>query len=621
MGTIGLNHKHWPIFLKITVVFSVMVTVIILVTGLMSYQIYRQSMERQIGEFVPQVLLQANRQVESYVNDLTTVLQAALVPPYDKVTFEAFREINRSQTTPTLETTLKLHEMVELIKFRLKDRMLGVTFYTLKGDAYVYEYTGGTWMNDRPYESRPWFGRLDLDGFSPLVLGTVMQPSGNIGHAGNNFFFSVIQPVRLPGSKELIGVIQLFGMLEALKTIMNGIDLGPGSSLYILDHEDNIVYAPTLDQLGKRWNSAYGIDASREFAGSRSDIFRQDGNAYLVSLHRSPETGWTIIGITPQENFSKGISTVRIWTVVWIVLGVLAAALLSIMVSYTFTGRLRKLSRQIRTVQLDELHLKLGNVQYDEIGYLSDSFRTMINRIRNLVEEVWKTKLLKQEAEIKALYSQINPHFLYNVLETIRMTVKNGDADEAEAALVSLGHVFRYQVLQKNDLVAIRTELEFIGQYLYIQQLRFGDQLEVELDIAPETNEALIPRMIIQPIVENALKYGRSPSDYSIRLTLRVNLNEGRLMVKIIDEGAGMTPDRLNKVLIDMEKDFSSGHRIGLANVYQRIKHIYGEDGSMSIQSEEEVGTIVSISLSAAKSHAADPSQEGAAMDESTRRR
>jgi two-component system sensor histidine kinase YesM len=598
----SLNYRNWPIFYKMAIVFSGMATIIVLSVGFVFYQIYRTSMERQIGEFVPQSLVQVNRQIEGYVNDLKLASQMSLAPPYNQVTSEVLVKLRGSTGAPSLAITLKLQEMIDLLKLRVKERLYGVTFYAMSGDSYVYEQYGGVWTKDRPYQSQDWFSRLDLDNYSPLVLGTIRQPDSTSSSSDNEnvgFVFSIVQPMRLPGTKELAGILQIFGSLDALSTVMQGIDFGPGSRLFIVDQDDKVVYTSVAAPLGEKWNSSQGIDWSRQRTGAASKVVQLDGKSYLASYNWSVETGWKVVGITPMENFSKGISTVRVWTGIGVVLGILVAISLSSLLAYGFAGRLRKLSRQVRSVYLDDKQLELGNVQLDEISYLTDSFDYMINHIRHLIEEVLKVKILQQEAEIKALHSQINPHFLFNVLEAIRMTIKKGNIAEAESAMVSLGQVFRYQLMHKSDHTSVGIELEFVEQYLQIQRLRYGYQLHVELDIAPETLGIRVPRMIIQPLIENALKHGQSPADHHIQLIVRIYTAEERLALEIIDEGNGMSAARLNEVLEGLEKGHTSDNRIGLANVYQRVMHMYGSNGQMSIQSEIGAGTIVRIVLPA----------------------
>ena len=204
--------------------------------------------------------------------------------------------------------------------------------------------------------------------------------------------------------------------------------------------------------------------------------------------------------------------------------------------------------------------------------------------------------MLKQEAEIKALQSQINPHFIHNALETIRMTYKSGRHENGEQGLVSLGHVLRYQAAQEQDAIPFSAELEFLNKYLSLQKLRYGDRLSVDLEVDPEVEKHSIPYMILQPLVENALKYGVSSFDHSIALTVRIGVEDGFITGDVIDEGKGMSPERLEQVIAEMGA--FSGNRqggIGLANVYQRLQLLFGPSAELHIESHQEVGTIVSF--------------------------
>ncbi|QNK57197.1 sensor histidine kinase [Paenibacillus sp. PAMC21692] len=583
-----LKYRNWPIFYKMAIVFSLLSTSLILSTGFLSYVIYRNSLENQIGEFVPQVLSQVNHQVENYLDDLKSTWPDNLE--------QALKEINLKEGLPSLEKTLMIRDIIDTLKLQLKGSLYGVTFYTDQGYAYVNEQSGGVWKNVS-YVNQPWYSQLDLVDFSPIVLGTVHQQIVN--NSNGTFFFSIVQPLRLTGTKNLAGVMQIFGTMEPLNTIMNGIDLGPDSRFYILDNDNKIVYSTFSSQFGKYWSPTFGFDISKQVPGAHSDTVMLNNKKYMLSYNWSSGTNWKVIGFVPMDNFSKGISRIALWTGIWGVIGVVIAILLSSLLAYGFTQRLKQLSKQIRSTQLDELEQKQEALQYDEIGYLSVSFRSMINRIRNLVDEVLKSKILKQEAEIKALHSQINPHFLYNVLESIRMTVKKGEHAAAEAALVSLGQLYRYQTNQENDLVTIGKEMEFIEQYLHIQQFRFGDLLEAQVDVASDVHNFLFPRMILQPLIENVLKHGQSQFDMFIQLLVRIRCEQESILVDIADEGDGMSVVRLQEVLDGLEQGVTVDQRFGLANVYQRIKNLYGERGIMHIESEEGAGTIIQIRIPA----------------------
>lgn len=584
--------------MKMTFGFSIMVSVVILISGLFSFRVYRQSMEEQIRDFVPQVLLQANRQVENYVSDLINLSQWVLTPSYYTNIYKAVSEINRSDARPTLQTTMIIQQFMESLKIRTTDHLRTFTLYTMNGLAYEYDQIGGSWT-ETSFMDRDWYGKLDLTNFSPLVLGTVKNPIIQAPeNSRTSLVFSIVQPIRRTASKDLIGALQVSGGLDTLKGIMSGIDFGPGSMLFVIDNRDMIVYSSIAEMIGRSWkDNAYGIPSHQVQRTADSQMIEIGNRKFLTSYSWSAGTGWTVLAVIPIENFSKGISKISVWTAVLIVIGVLVAALLSFVLSYGFTSRIRRLNRQVRSLQMDELRLNIDKVNYDEIGYLSHSFRQLVDRVRNLVEEVLTAKLLKQEAEIKALQSQINPHFLYNVLESIRMTVKQGDLERVESLLVSLGFVLRNQVIQASEPVSLRGELEFLAQYLQIQKLRFEDKLEVEFDIQPGIEDLVIPRMILQPLVENALAHGRSPYDYTVQLTIRIYTDANGLVMDVIDEGAGMSEGRLAEVLEGLKVGFVADHRIGLANVYQRLQQIYKGQGKMNIDSCEGAGTVVTLRI------------------------
>jgi two-component system sensor histidine kinase YesM len=304
-----------------------------------------------------------------------------------------------------------------------------------------------------------------------------------------------------------------------------------------------------------------------------------------------------VIAVIPLANLSQGVNRVKAWTVFWMVVGIGLAAMLGTLISYTITKPIRSLIGQIRKLENNNFEIEIKRFQADEIGHLALAFQRMTRRLNVLVNEVLQAQILRQEAEIGALQSRINPHFMNNVLENFRMMLKRGRTEQVEAGLVSMGQLLRYHASRVQETVPLQAELEFLNHYMHIQQLRFGDRLHFRADIDDDARRCLIPSLLIQPLVENAIHHGQSPFDEAIRIELRARKEPGRLLISIVDEGNGIEEERLEAIMEAIENGRKIGGRIGLTNVYQRLKLMYRGRGTMSIQSEIGLGTRITITI------------------------
>ncbi|MFC5401407.1 sensor histidine kinase [Cohnella soli] len=584
-----LHFRHWSIFSKMTVVFSLMIAVLISIIGFNSYSLYKSSMQNQIKDYVPQVLLQVNHHLDTYVNDLKVTSQLIFTNPYYLLLIDAMGSVQSDNGTDLANRRIELNQALDFMDMKPNDYLLSLAFYATNGDVYLRSKSGG-YTIQQDYKKMDWYPQVDLNQYSPTVLGTIP----NVMLPGSPFVFSIVQPVRSLFSKDLYGVLQVSGSLDWVKAILQGVNFGEGSSIYVIDERSRVVYSTSSDRIGTPWSESLSQGNKQV---SSSEIIKQGGKKVLASWNVSTQTGWKVVAYIPLDNLSKGIGQMQLLTSVWIIAGIIVAMFFAAVISLSMTTALRSLTTQVKKLEVNQFQFSPSKPRYDEIGHLTVAFKRMASRIHTLVEEVLKVQVLRQEAEIRVLQSQINPHFLYNVLETIRMTIKRGDTTNGERGLVSLGHLLRYYSTRVSGMVSVREEIEFIAQLANIQSMRFGERLHIDYDIHPEVLDERIPSLIIQPLFENAVNHGVSSIDGTIMIIIRLKREGNRIAGWVIDEGDGMNEERLFEVIQMMKEEETAPRRVGLANVYQRIKRIYGDRGELVIQSEEGSGTIVSFRI------------------------
>ena len=245
-------------------------------------------------------------------------------------------------------------------------------------------------------------------------------------------------------------------------------------------------------------------------------------------------------------------------------------------------------------VEKGDLDVSLKITSGDEFERIGHSFNTMIGSIRHLLarhQELAKENML---ATVQILESQFNPHFLFNTLESIRYMIKFGPG-EAEKMLVSLSRMLRYSIQNGKDVVTVKEEMDFISRYLQVMLYRYGDRLRYSIDLEEGSRGASIPRMTLQPIVENSIKYGFGEDRDCLEIRISTRIQKGVLSVIIADDGVGIRPELLEELKANLDQGQNQTDHIGIYNVHKRIRLVYGSRYGVGIDSKIEEGTVVTL--------------------------
>ena len=245
-------------------------------------------------------------------------------------------------------------------------------------------------------------------------------------------------------------------------------------------------------------------------------------------------------------------------------------------------------------VEKGDLDVSLEITSGDEFERIGHSFNTMIGSIRHLLarhQELAKENML---ATVQILESQFNPHFLFNTLESIRYMIKFGPG-EAEKMLVSLSRMLRYSIQNGKDVVTVKEEMDFISRYLQVMLYRYGDRLRYSIDLEEGSRNASIPRMALQPIVENSIKYGFGEDRDCLEIRISTRIQNEVLSVIILDDGVGISTELLEKLKANLDQGQNQTDHIGIYNVHKRIRLVYGSGYGVGIDSEMEKGTVVTL--------------------------
>ena len=362
---------------------------------------------------------------------------------------------------------------------------------------------------------------------------------------------------------------------------------------YIVDKDEHVICA---DRNG--YPSFYKMIEEKFDTGTRRFQFEWNGEKYYACGQYNGLTGWKTFSVISIDNLFADSDALK-KHITWLVIGAISFMLLAILLMYnSITRPLNDLSKAMKTVQDGNFELQLIHDRKDEIGQLTDSFNYMVNKINLLIREVYQEKLAQKSAEIEALQAQINPHFLYNTLDSINwMLIDRGEMDISEI-IVSLGKLMQYCIDTDNALVSLEQEYQYIQDYLCIQKNRLEERLQYSLEIDPPLRELLVPKLILQPLVENSIKHAIEPCKKQGLISIRSFLCNGKINISVHDNGCGMTPEQLLK-LQQPDKRGSGQTGIGVKNVEKRLKLFFGDDSELRIESEQGVGTTMTIIIPA----------------------
>ena len=280
-----------------------------------------------------------------------------------------------------------------------------------------------------------------------------------------------------------------------------------------------------------------------------------------------------------------------------VAVAVLLAAVVILLISYTFTRPIGKLMTAMKEIEKGDFKIQVVNKSRDEIGRLTESFNFMVSKIDHLVKEVYQEKIAQKNAELEALQAQINPHFLYNTLDSISWMLMDIGADDISDVVVSLGDILKYSIHGKDVLVPLNEEVQYIESYLCIQKNRLEDRLCTSMEIQKETRACMVPKLILQPMVENAILHGIEPMKDGGRVRITAGLEQQNLLITIEDNGPGMAPEELEQCRAAVYSESGATDSIGMRNVHRRLCLHFGKEYGLAIESRHQEGTIVTLRM------------------------
>ena len=395
------------------------------------------------------------------------------------------------------------------------------------------------------------------------------------------------------GEGDSDGVVFIDLNYSAISELCTQNSVGTKGYVFILDQDGNIVYHPQQQQL---YNELQTENISL-IMNAKTDVVTagKGDDEKIYALSHSETTGWTIVGCMNMSELLKNSRKARSIYVL-VALGLIAVALvISSEIARNITFPIQKLRDSMKRVQKGDFSAAEIEVYSDnEIGSLTRSFNVMTHKIQDLMAQNIQEQEQKRKIELKALQSQINPHFLYNTLDSIIWMAEGKKNEEVVLMTASLARLLRQSISIENELVTIGQEVEYVRSYLTIQKMRYKDKLEFEINVDPRITHAQIIRLVLQPIVENAIYHGLKYKESKGMLKVHGYELGERIIIDVTDNGVGMDEETL-KHIYDKHKVNYHSNGVGVYNVQQRLVLYYGKEYGIIYHSEKGKGTTATV--------------------------
>ena len=401
---------------------------------------------------------------------------------------------------------------------------------------------------------------------------------------------------------DINGVLSIDVPASSFFDILDSISLAKEENISIVNSLGTIIASDDKDRIGKQVSEGVGAILSPD---REKNVYRlgKGKNASDVIVRRISLTGWCLVAQVPVRDIYDRNSIVSSRSGILAIIAMLAAFLLAIFLVFaslleSIVGRIREINNRMKTAGLESLE-DGGQMSQGDICRLEGAVDNVIQTVRSLMDESYKAKLREREAQLKALQAQINPHFLYNTLDTIKWMALGEDYHGSVFMLNALSKYYRLSLHRGQDIVSVGDELELASVYIKLQQKRFHNLFRVRYDIDEEVKSYIMPKLTLQPIIENALVHGIQPKDEPDGMIALTARKEGAdLIFTVEDNGVGMNPQQINRLLASTEENISKSY--GLYNVNKRIKLFSGQEYGIEINSRHGAGTTVTIRLKAA---------------------
>ena len=499
--------------------------------------------------------------------------------------------------SPTIQEELNTHQDKEDIKNdsfysrnkRIRRIMLQIYSSVTMNDVEIYG------INETNHYLSLWSKKYEMPDKDILFENANLSKGRSVlvNNINDADTIQMIKMVKDLQTYKPIGYIRFGLKRNYIEKMAKNINFGSDGSVVIFDENLNkisgIAHDSALSKLLKEKPSIGNFSYS------------EGKNEYTAVHIHSDSTGWTTVGVIPLRYINKDLAGIQYLTVIIIVLTIIIGVTVSVIIAQSLILPLENTVNALEKFSRGDFAVRLKENRCDEIGKLNRIFNKAIKEINELMQKVTQSEILNKEMEFKTLQSQMNPHFLYNTLDTINWLAFKEKQTEICNLVAAISSLIRASISNKKSIITIEQELDYVKNYIYIQHIRYKDRFDIIYDIDESLLKQAVPKLIIQPIVENAIIHGIENSKNKNLLYISVKRENECIIIIVKDTGIGMTDEKVSELLkepLNAEGDEQKAHtNLGLYAVHKRIQLMYGDLYGLAVHSQAGEGTTVTLHI------------------------
>ena len=562
--------------------FTISALAAIVLIGVTLYAQMSQQLKAAVREENQAVLGQINRSVDSY---LRTIMKLS-----DSLYYGVIKNADLDKET--------VNSQITLLYDNNKDSIANIALLSKDGEL-LEAVPAARLKTGMDVTKEQWFSntlnRTDNLHFTTPHVQYIFDNNEN----QYRWVITLTRAVEIThGTSTEQGILLLDIRYSSLQQILDNITLGNQGYLYMVSSSGDLIYHPRMQMIETGQMSENTAMAADYRDGSFRE--RYEGEWREVSVKSVGYTGWKLLSVTPEKGLPLNNLKIQLFGVFVIGAFLLVLVLTNNFISSRITTPIQKLEKSVNAIEAGDLDTEVYQGGSYEIRHLGRSIGEMAKRIKTLMEDIVAEHESKRKSEFNILQSQINPHFLYNTLDIIVWMIENEQKQDAVRIVTALARFFRISLSKGKSIITVRDELEHVRNYLMIQQTRFKNKFVYTIDAEDGVMELVSLKLMLQPLVENAIYHGMEFMDGDGEICVKVYREDTELWFRISDNGLGMTEEQ-TRSLLDEQNHISSkrGSGIGVKNVNERIRLYFGESYGLAIWSEPDEGTVITIHLPA----------------------
>lgn len=482
-------------------------------------------------------------------------------------------------------------KLIEQMNVILNSRKDIVTLAVFSNEGKLIAGVPGNKMKDDVnIVGQEWFMASLEESSAPFFSSPHVQ---NMFESQHSWVVSLSKEITFnDNGRRTYGVLLVDMNFSSIDQLCQKVGLGKRGYIYIIDSKGNIVYHPQLQLINVGLKHENIQDVLDHVFGRYFDTY--NGERRLITIETVNYCRWRIVGIAYMDEIAAVKKDIESYSYSILVIGIVISVFITALISAKISQPIKQLERYMKLVEQGRFDINIDVGGEVEIAQLSRTFNLMVTRIRHLMDQIVLEQESKRISELNALQAQINPHFLYNTLDSIVWMAENGKSDDVITMVTALARLFRISISRGRNIISVQEELEHARNYLIIQNIRYKNKFKYKIEAQEEALKCRTLKLILQPLIENSIYHGIEYMVDEGLICISVSIADNKLLYQVSDNGLGMPKETLDS-LLDKKKESSHESGVGVKNVHERIQLYYGSDYGLEIESELESGTCVKI--------------------------